>query len=132
MSPGRVVYSIFAVLVVGISSLALVNRNQEQAFQVANAFDEQQDSTQKTSPSDKNPSNANAFKPIRVLPKLQAITEIPIVAAADAEKLVDDDELVLGVEINGKARAYPLNMLNGPFREIFNDELGGTAIAATW
>jgi hypothetical protein len=34
--------------------------------------------------------------------------------------------------VEGKARAYPINMLTGPRREIINDELGGKAIAATW
>ena len=42
------------------------------------------------------------------------------------------NELVLGVVIGHQARAYPINMLTGPSREIFNDELGGQAIAATW
>jgi len=45
---------------------------------------------------------------------------------------VDDDELVIGVVIDGEARAYPINQLTGPDREIINDELAGTAIAATW
>jgi hypothetical protein len=36
------------------------------------------------------------------------------------------------VMINGESRAYPINMLTGPSREILNDRLGGTAIAATW
>jgi hypothetical protein len=41
-------------------------------------------------------------------------------------------ELVLGLTLGGAARAYPINMLTGPQREIVNDELGGRAIAATW
>ena len=32
----------------------------------------------------------------------------------------------------GQARAYPINMLTGPSREIINDVLGGVPIAATW
>jgi len=43
-----------------------------------------------------------------------------------------DNELVLGLELNGEARAYPINMLTGPSREIINDTLGGIPIAATW
>ena len=38
----------------------------------------------------------------------------------------------LGVEVGGEARAYPINMLSGPNREILNDTLGGRPIAATW
>ena len=41
-------------------------------------------------------------------------------------------DLVIGLTIGTAARAYPLNMLTGPRREIINDELGGRAIAATW
>jgi hypothetical protein len=39
---------------------------------------------------------------------------------------------VLGVSIGDQSRAYPINMLTGPRREIINDELAGHAIAATW
>ena len=41
-------------------------------------------------------------------------------------------ELVLGVTVGKESRAYPINMLTGPSREILNDTLGGQAIAATW
>ena len=60
----------------------------------------------------------------------EAITEFPVVAASEIE--LSENELVLGVEMNGEARAYPINMLTGPRREIINDTLGGVAIAATW
>jgi len=41
-----------------------------------------------------------------------------------------DDELVLGIEIDGHAKAYPISVLN--FREMVNDELAGVPILATW
>jgi hypothetical protein len=74
------------------------------------------------------------FRPRRVVPHpLPAITNAPFVSASEATaKLVQDEELVLGVVVQGRARAYPINMLTGPRREIINDELGGQAIAATW
>ena len=65
----------------------------------------------------------NSFPPI-VKPKT--------VSAKKAAKVLDSRDLVLGVEVNGVSRAYPINMLNGPTREIINDELGGVSIAATW
>lgn len=72
------------------------------------------------------------FKPRVVAPldRFRPITEFPVLTAEDAK--LDDRELVLGVEIKGQARAYPINMLTGPSREILNDELAGVAIAATW
>jgi hypothetical protein len=80
----------------------------------------------------KGPSQ-RVFSPMTVLRRhMPPIVDAPMVAAAEAEDLVSDNELVLGVVIGGKARAYPINMLTGPQREIINDEIAGTAIAATW
>ena len=71
------------------------------------------------------------YAPRKVLPTpLRAITDPKIVSAKDTQ--ISDNELVIGVEIDGQARAYPINQLTGPSREIINDELAGTAIAATW
>ena len=39
---------------------------------------------------------------------------------------------MLGVVIRGEARAYPLNQLSGPDREVFNEILGGLPVAVTW
>ena len=61
-----------------------------------------------------------------------AITEFPTLAASEVGDRLQDNELVLGVVVNGKPRAYPINMLTGPRREILNDTLGGRPIAATW
>lgn len=79
-------------------------------------------------------SVALKFEPRQVVARsFAAITNAPFVTADDATpELVRDEELVLGVVVQGKARAYPINMLTGPRREIINDELGGQAIASTW
>ncbi len=50
------------------------------------------------------------------------------VAAAQAR--LRSDELVLGVEINGEAKAYPITVLNS--REMVSDTAGGVPILATW
>ncbi len=71
------------------------------------------------------------YSPRKVVPfAIRAITDPKIADAADVD--ISAAELVLGVTINGKSRAYPINQLTGPHREIINDELGGVAIAATW
>jgi hypothetical protein len=74
------------------------------------------------------------FNPEVVISKpMQPIVDAPFVHAKDAtELIVSDNEIVLGVVVNGKARAYPINMITGPRREIINDKLGGLPIAATW
>jgi hypothetical protein len=50
-------------------------------------------------------------------------------SAGDAGWLADDD-LVIGVEMNGETRAYPLRILN--VHEIVNDEFDGTPVAVTY
>lgn len=74
------------------------------------------------------------FTPVMVLPGFEprAITEFPVKPAAEVGETVHADELVIGVEVGGEARAYPVNMLTGPDREILNDTLGGRHVAATW
>ena len=55
----------------------------------------------------------------------------PEIVSADKVEIGDED-MVMGVVINGEPRAYPVNYMNGPFNEIVNDELGGEAIAPSW
>lgn len=73
------------------------------------------------------------FQPKVVIKKpFPPITEFPILSAKQAEGKINDAELVLGIELDGQARAYPINMLTGPRREILNDTLADIPIAATW
>ena len=99
---------------------------------------------QEPAPRDKNQpqpgSNAETmlpgapeWRPLTVTkPYRPPIVDAPVMTAGEVKDEVTDNELVLGVVVNGEARAYPINMLTGPSREIINDTLGGTAIAATW
>jgi hypothetical protein len=74
------------------------------------------------------------FNPKTVLRNpIRPIVDAPFVRGKDAtDEFVTDSELVLGVVVNGEPRAYPINMITGPRREIVNDRLGGIPIAATW
>ena len=72
------------------------------------------------------------FEPIDVIRAFEPIVDPPHVPLAEANEALKPNELVLGVTVEGQSRAYPINMLNGPRREILNDELGGKRIAATW
>ncbi len=40
------------------------------------------------------------------------------------------DELIIGIAIDGQAKAYPITVLR--FREMVNDELAGIPILVTW
>ncbi len=77
-------------------------------------------------------SSADNFTPQQVVPAFKPIVTPKTVDVADAGEWVRDDELVLGVVVEGEARAYPINMLTSATREIINDKLGGRFIAATW
>ncbi len=76
------------------------------------------------------------FRPAVALQKSRPpITDIPVrlvSEVAENETELMPNFLVLGVTVNGESRAYPLNQLVGPEREIFNDELGGLPIMPTW
>ena len=53
----------------------------------------------------------------------------PVLVLADTAPL-DDQDLVLGVEIGGDSRAYPVGTMNG--REMVNDQVGGVPILVSW
>lgn len=72
------------------------------------------------------------FRPQKVLPPQPPITTFPTKLVREAKDALNPSELVLGVTVGKESRAYPINMLTGPQREILNDMLGGKAIAATW
>ena len=72
------------------------------------------------------------FNPRKVVRPFKAITVADFVQAVEVTNQVRDPELVLGVHIEGHARAYPINQLTNPTREIINDKLGERSIAATW
>jgi len=82
--------------------------------------------------SAENPASPDTFYPRQVVARRPPVTGYKVISVAEADGQIDGDELVLGVSIEGESRAYPLNMMTDPDREIFNDELGGRAIAATW
>lgn len=72
------------------------------------------------------------FQPKTLIKPRKAIVDAPFITADQMKDQVDNSELVLGVVVAGHARAYPINMLTGPSREIINDRIGKTDFAATW
>ena len=69
---------------------------------------------------------------VTLLPKdaIPAILEPKFTSPQFAEDQMTDTEQVIGVSINGDARAYPINILSR--HEIVNDVVGGKSIAVTW
>ncbi|RMF59590.1 MAG: DUF3179 domain-containing protein [Calditrichaeota bacterium] len=66
----------------------------------------------------------------QILPRgrIAAITHPHFVPAKEAH--ISGNSWVLGVVIDGQARAYSLNLLNS--HEIVNDQIGDKAFAAVW
>lgn len=66
----------------------------------------------------------------QILPRggIPAVFEPQFVPAAEAH--TPDDAWVLGVVVEGVAKAYSLNLLNR--HEVVNDRSGGTDFAAVW
>ena len=56
--------------------------------------------------------------------------DYPELVAADGATYLKDRDRVLGISINGVARAYPIRILN--YHEIVNDAIGGTAVVVTY
>ncbi len=67
---------------------------------------------------------------VQIIPRgaIPAIDEPVYVPAAEAR--IRDEAWVLGVVIDGQARAYSLELLNG--HEVVNDTIGNTDFAAVW
>lgn len=104
-----------------------------------------QDESQATTPSPSQEIIGSTSQPaatnVRVeddeeyfVPRMLAFDAIkpvydPVFANA-TEAPLSDDELVMGVAIDGEAKAYPVTVLR--FREIVDDELAGWPILVTW
>ncbi len=75
-----------------------------------------------------HPDLPDDFK--KLLPRgvIPSVDKPKFVAAEDAE--IPDDAWVIGVEVDGKARAYSLHLLNA--REVVNDRIGEKNFAVVW
>ena len=61
---------------------------------------------------------------------IPAVDSPHFVTQTDADQWLSPDEPVIALEVNGEARAYPIQILI--WHEIANDELGGVPVAVTF
>jgi hypothetical protein len=61
---------------------------------------------------------------------IPALTQPEFRSADQADRLLKPGERVLGVALNGEAKAYPLRILN--WHELVNDSVGGQPVLVTW
>ena len=80
---------------------------------------------------DQSPTGSAAYHGLiqyRAQDAKEAITEPVFIPANKA--LLAAGTKVIGIFINGEARAYPLLILNN--HQVVNDVIGGTPVSATW
>lgn len=61
---------------------------------------------------------------------IMAIDDPQYATVAEAAEFLEPEEQIIGVLINGEARAYPLPIMSS--HEIVNDVIGGEPVAVTW
>ena len=61
---------------------------------------------------------------------IPALFDPEYISASEADKLLDPAEEVLGLVINGVARAYPIRIMS--WHELVNDEIAGTPYLVSW
>ena len=77
-------------------------------------------------------SDGQEYQIVTLLPPdaIPAIDDPEFYAVAEADTEYAPEELILGVELDGEARAYSVSLLSR--HEIVNDTLAGHPIAITW
>lgn len=61
---------------------------------------------------------------------IPALLNPEVDSAQEADRWLSRNDRVLGVYLNGEARAYPIQLLN--WHELVNDEVGGQPILVSW
>jgi hypothetical protein len=81
---------------------------------------------------EEEPDQEQDYQIITLLPPdaIPAIDNPTFLNPDEADDEYAPEELVLGVEFNGDARAYSISYLSG--HEIVNDTVGGKKISVTW
>ncbi len=81
-----------------------------------------------TTPSAEADEKPKGYRQILPRGRLAAIDKPTYVPASEAK--LSETTWVLGVVVDGQARAYSLNLLNA--HEVVNDAIGDTNFAAVW
>jgi Protein of unknown function (DUF3179) len=129
--------SISTLAIIGTLSLILIvivmNAN---SMSIANSITNT-GSINKTSTTEEKEEKKNDIVPLDQIVSggpppdgIPSIDEPKFISIQEADKYLEDSELVLGVNINGDVRAYPLEIL--VWHEIVNDKVGGVPVAVTY
>lgn len=85
-----------------------------------------------TAPQQAGIGASQDYEIVTLLPKdaIPSIDRPRFYSVQEANAEYEEDEIVIGVEFDGDARAYPVGLLSS--HEIVNDTVGGRPIAVTW
>ena len=70
------------------------------------------------------------LSPARDRDGIPAVLEPRFLPVEEANEQMDDDEMVMGLSINGEHHAYSVPFLSD--HEVVNDVVGGKPVAVTW
>lgn len=84
------------------------------------------------SPNEVSDRDYSELQIVSLLPRdaIPSIDNPTFLNVLEADKEYSPDELVIGIEYNGDARAYSVGLLSR--HEIVNDTVGGIELAVTW
>ena len=125
MRPKTVVFS----FVVGLMLAACAVENQPTETDVPTA---EVEPAQAASPEPSDSFEPGDYEIVTLLPfdAIPSIDEPRFYDVDQANQEYEDHELVIGVAVEGEARAYPIDLLSR--HEIVNDTIAGHPIAVTW
>ena len=69
---------------------------------------------------------------VKLRDPMSPVSGFSIISDQAAQTGLLDEEYVIGVELDGEARAYPTNAMGRPESELLNDTLAGRSIAVTF
>lgn len=103
---------------------------RETVSEVDESAEEPQSSS--SSPESELAASQDAYNIVTLLPPdaIPSIDNPRFIDVSTANEQYNDDEPVIGIEIDGEARAYSTALLSS--HEIVNDMIGGRPIAVTW
>ena len=124
---GRVVMALVIVLVYGMVGFLT------PVAQCASSEDKKQDAASKSEPKSRKVKAFVQPKPGKPREEFEmtvhpAPVGLPLVSGDEVE--LEDDDIVLGVEVEGLEVAYPIRYLS--MFEVVNSKVGDTPIAPSW
>jgi hypothetical protein len=125
MKPRTVVFSFMVGLM--LTACAVENQPAESKEPTTDIHPAQAASPQPSATFEPSDYEIVTLLPFDAIP---SIDEPRFYDAEEADQEYEDHELVIGVAVDGEARAYPIDLLSR--HEIVNDTIAGHPIAVTW